>query len=286
MHVLKQLRRPVGDIYRRLRTRRDLSGLADTNQRILAAIVDTVSCRTNEAEKTWIERIEELRRQMNGSPEELEVNDYGAASGDSKLSADEMRRGRVIRRTIGQICTTTSATDRRALLLLRLVRELKPRTCIELGTSVGISGCYQAAALKLNGAGKLITLEGADSVASVAIRNFANLRLDNVEVFRGRFEDTLSKALSANSSVDYAFIDGHHDEAATVKYFYAFIPALADIATIVFDDINWSDGMKRAWDAIRRHKRVRASVDLGSIGVISTASTAGDSPPQHFRCAF
>jgi predicted O-methyltransferase YrrM len=113
------------------------------------------------------------------------------------------------------------------------------------------------------------------------MRNFTNLGLDNVETVRGRFQDTLSKVLSANSPVNYAFIDGHHDEAATVKYFNAFVPALADTAVVVFDDIHWSDGMTRAWDVIRRHGHVRVSVDLGLMGIISTA---GDSSPRHFHC--
>jgi predicted O-methyltransferase YrrM len=283
MQVFRQLRHSSGDFYRRLRIRRDLSGLAKTNPPIFAAIIDTVDNKFDEAEKNWVGRIEELRRRMAGSAEKLEVMEYGAEPGDSKLTEDAMYRGRAICRTIGQQCTLTSRASREALLLLRLVRQLKPRTCIELGTSVGISACYQAAALKLNGAGRLVTMEGADSVASVAIRNFTDLGLDNVEVVRGRFQDTLSKVLSANSPVDYAFIDGHHDEAATVRYFTAFVPALAGAKVVVFDDIRWSDGMKRAWDAIRRHRHVRTSVDLGSMGIISTAG--GDSP-LHLHCSF
>ncbi len=220
---------------------------------------------------------------MNASSEELEIIDYGAGSGDSKLTEEERYRGRVIRRTVGQVCTLTSRTDRTALLLLRLVREWKPRTCVELGTSLGISACYQAAALKLNGAGNLVTLEGADSVASVAVRNFVSLGLDNVEVVPGRFQDTLSGVLLANPSVDYAFIDGHHDGAATMKYFNALVPALSGAAVVLFDDIRWSDGMQQAWDAIRRHEQVRVSVDLGSMGLISTA---GAGSPQHFSTAF
>lgn len=219
---------------------------------------------------------------MNGSSEELEIVDYGAGSSDSKLTEEEMYRGRVIRRTIGQICSVASRTDQTALLLFRLVRELKPRTAIELGTNVGISACYQAAALKLNGAGKLVTLEGASSLASVAARNFTHLGLGNVEVVRGRFQDTLSKVLSDHSPVDYAFIDGHHDEEATLKYFHAFAPTLSDTAVVVFDDISWSGGMARAWEAIRRHEQVRVSVDLGSMGIISTA---GNGSPQHFSSA-
>lgn len=177
-----------------------------------------------------------------------------------------MNLGRVTHRTIGQVCALTSRTERTALLLLRLIRELRPRTCIELGTSVGISACYQAAALKMNGTGNLITLEGAGSVASVAAQNFACLGLDNVEVIRGRFQDTLPEVLHSHPAVDYAFIDGHHDEAATIKYFNAFLPSLAGSAVMVFNDIQWSAGMNRAWNAIQRHGSVRVSVDLGSIG--------------------
>ena len=283
MTILQQLLHSSGHFYRGIRARRDLSGLADANPQISAAVVDAVSSRTSEAEEAWVERIEELRCRMNDSSEELEIPDYGAGSGDSKLTEEEMYQGRVIRRTIGQICTGTSRTDRTALLLLRLVRELKPHTCIELGTSVGISACYQAAALKLNGAGKLITLEGAGSVASVAARNFADLGLDNISVVRGRFQETLSEVLSANPAVDYAFVDGHHDEAATVKYFNAFLPKLSDTAVVVFDDIQWSEGMHRAWDVIRGHGCVRVSVDLGSMGLISTA---GPDSPQHFSTTF
>lgn len=273
--VFRKLCNSAADFYRRLRIRRDLSGLTATNPQISAAVFDAADRKTSKAESDWIRRIEHLRHEMKASSEELEFMDYGAGSGGAKFTEQEMYRGRVVRKTIGQICTTTSRTDRTALLLLRLVRELKPCTCIELGTSVGVSACYQAAALKLNGAGKLVTLEGADSVASVAVRNFSSLGLDNVEVVRGRFQDTLPELLLTNPCVDYAFIDGHHDEIATLNYFNAFVPALTAAAVVIFDDIDWSEGMKRAWHTIQHHPSARVSVNLGSMGLISTS---GDRP--------
>lgn len=283
MTAWQQLRHSAGYFYRRFSAKRDLSGLAIANSHLSSAIVDAVGGRVDKTERTWIERIEELRRQMNASSQELEIRDYGAGSGDAALTVEEMNLGRVTHRTIGQVCALTSRTERTALLLLRLIRELRPRTCIELGTSVGISACYQAAALKMNGTGNLITLEGAGSVASVAAQNFACLGLDNVEVIRGRFQDTLPEVLHSHPAVDYAFIDGHHDEAATLKYFNAFLPSLAESAVIVFDDIQWSEGMKRAWNAIQRHGSVRVSVDLGSMGLVCVA---GPVSPQHFCTAF
>jgi hypothetical protein len=52
---------------------------------------------------------------------------------------------------------------------------------------------------------------------------------------------------------------------------------------VVFDDIQWSAGMKAAWAAIRRNERVHLSVDLGSMGVVSVGD---DGPPRHFEIAF
>lgn len=276
--LLRRLRHSVGRSHRSLRLR-DFSHLSARNERLSSAICGALSGKTSHAEVKWIERIEELRNQMSCSQQELEFTDYGAGPGDSQLTEEEMFRGCVIRRTIGEICALMCRSDRDALLLLRLVRELKPRTCVELGTSLGISACYQAAALELNGEGKLVTLEGADSVASVAVQNFTNLGLHNVELVRGRFQDTLSQVLRENPAVDYAFIDGHHGRAATLHYFNAFLPAMAGAAVLVFDDIRWSEGMERAWDEIRRHDRVRVSVDLGSMGLVSTA---GAGSPRHF----
>ncbi|MGH9629104.1 MAG: O-methyltransferase [Bryobacteraceae bacterium] len=283
MNILQQLRSSTGRLYHAVNARRTLSGLTGTNPQLATAMIDAISGKTSEAEEAWIGRIEDLRRRLTASCEELEITDYGAGSGDSHLTEEQMYRGRVIQRTIGEICTLTSRTERTALLLFRLVRELKPRTCIELGTSLGISACYQAAALKLNGAGKLVTLEGANSVASVATRNFAELALDNIEIVRGPFQDTLDGVLSSHPAVDYAFIDGHHDEAATIRYFNLFLPALTSNAVVVLDDIRWSDGMKSAWAAIRWHERVRVSVDLGSMGLIAMA---GGSSPRHFSVVF
>ena len=44
---------------------------------------------------------------------------------------------------------------------MRLVRELRPHSCLELGTGVGVSAGYQAAAMELNGVGRLLTLDGS-----------------------------------------------------------------------------------------------------------------------------
>lgn len=112
-----------------------------------------------------------------------------------------------------------------------------------MGACLGISGAYQAAALELNGAGKLCTMEGAPAFAQVAIGNWKSLGLsERVSVAIGPFHTTLAAVLATGRPVDFCFIDGHHDEAATMQYFEQVLPCLAPAALLVFDDIRWSRG--------------------------------------------
>jgi predicted O-methyltransferase YrrM len=82
-----------------------------------------------------------------------------------------------------------------------------------------------------------------------------------------RIDNTLPDVLIKRQPVDYVFIDGHHDEHATLAYFEQILPFLAETALLIFDDIKWSEGMNAAWDRISRDPRVGATVDLGPVGL-------------------
>jgi len=49
--------------------------------------------------------------------------------------------------------------------------------------------------------------------------------------------------------------------------FKQFIPYLSKESIIIFDDISWSAGMRRAWDKIERNKNVKISVNLKKFGI-------------------
>ena len=85
--------------------------------------------------------------------------------------------------------------------------------------------------------------------------------------FFSSFVNNTIAVMTENKPIDYAFIDGHHDEKATISYFEKFIPHLSKNSIIVFDDISWSDGMRHAWENIEKNKVVKISLDLGVIGI-------------------
>lgn len=225
-------------------------------------------------DRRWIEEIESLRVRLLGDVRELTVMDFGAGSGDAELTEAQMAKGRQKTLTVAEACAV-SKPRRWALLLFHLVRSLRPRVCIEMGTCVGISAAYQAAALRLNGSGRLITLEGARPLAELAAGNLEELGLRQARVVPGRFQDTLGEVLRENAPVDFVFVDGHHDEHATLGYFGQVVPHIADGAVVVFDDIGWSAGMARAWSSIASDPRVGHALDLGAVGLCIIASDRG-----------
>lgn len=154
-----------------------------------------------------------------------------------------------------------------ATVLFKIIRKIEPLSCVELGSCVGISASYQAAALNINGKGSIVTLEGSSEIAKIAEETFDNLGIENVSVVIGPFHQTFHRVLEAAKPIDFFFNDGHHDHDAVMRYFNEAVPYLSDAAVVVFDDISWSSGMRKAWTEIEADERVSASIDLENIGI-------------------
>jgi predicted O-methyltransferase YrrM len=218
-------------------------------------------------EAAYIDRIEAERAALERSTAEALLVDYGARSPDSPLSAEEMAAGIEVRRVMGEVCRTSSKPPEDARFLFDVIRERRPGTCLELGTCIGISAAYEAAALELNDYGFLYTIEGAEPLAVEARALLRRLRLEQrVDVRVGRFADVLPDLLESNV-FDYVFVDGHHDEHATIEYFELILPRTRSGATMVFDDIDWSEGMRRAWRAIRSSDALASTRREGTFAV-------------------
>lgn len=216
-------------------------------------------------EQDWLGRIEQLRELLTASRQAIQVEDFGAGvSGNSGTSDVD----RSLTRTVGEISRTSAISRSWGNLLFQIIRHARPERCLELGTSLGISASYIGAACSLNGCGSLETLEGAPAIAALAKKNLASLGLDMATVVPGRFQDTLDATLAHYRPVDFAFIDGHHDRDATLRYFGQIKPHLSDRAIVVFDDILWSRGMRQAWRKIRTMDGSFATVDLLRMGVL------------------
>lgn len=249
-------------------------------QAMADVVEDVIQNRIAPDEQPHVDAIERRRAALEASEDDISYMDFGAATRDGSQSPEEMYEGVERSRSVGHLCRRTSKPYRSALLLHKLLRKTRSASCLELGSCLGISASYQAAALELNGAGRLITMEGAAPVAALAQKTIDQLGHGRVKIVVGRFQDTLDGVLADEQPFDYAFIDGHHDGPATVDYYQRILPTLSDGAVVVYDDIRWSDGMLDAWNELKQHENVEVSVDLVDIGICWIARTP--KPAQHF----
>jgi predicted O-methyltransferase YrrM len=213
-------------------------------------------------EAAWAQRIAERRRAL---PADVRAHSIDTRGLDPTTWREE----------------ATAATEWMSLppvltrLLMRLVRERRPLACLELGTGFGISTACQAAALELNGAGRIVSLD-VEGMSAIAAAWLEGVGLSHrTELVAGQIEDTLPGAVEGLSPVDFVLLDADHTEAGTFGAFETILPALAPGAVLVFDDIHWTAEMRRAWGTVRAHERVAASVSLRRLGI---AILAGEAP--------
>lgn len=241
------------------------------SEEIAAAAEEAMANVLSPDEQRWVDSIESLRTTLSQSTTPVSITDYGAGNPTDNRTSEQMLAGVTKTTTVGRACRVSKSYFW-SLLLFKLVRKLQPTTAIELGTCLGISAAYQAAALELNGRGRLFTLEGAPALAELSQRHLRGLNLDNATVVTGRFADTLEPTLAAHAPIHYAFIDGHHDEQATIAYYQQIRTRLVDNAVLVFDDIAWSPGMRRAWQKLEADNGIALSLDLQAVGICVVTS--------------
>ena len=203
--------------------------------------------RLSGEERRWVARIEAERRRLESSP------DVVHRSGDEPLTVADVSRA--------------SQPPRGGRFLHAAVRTFRPSRGVELGTCLGVSAAYQAAAMAADGDGRLVTIEGYEELAAQARVVWDRLGLRNVEAVVGRFGQVLEPLVAADP-VDYAYVDGNHHEEPTVGYFTVLRTHCDRRTLLVFDDIRWSDGMRRAWQRIHTDPAVTAHADLGRLGLV------------------
>ncbi|MBL0340435.1 MAG: class I SAM-dependent methyltransferase [Bacteroidetes bacterium] len=201
-------------------------------------------------------KIETIRKNLLHDKRELQVIDLGAGSSFDGLAKT---------RSIKTIAKNFAKAPSYCRLLYRITEYLKPSIMVELGTSLGISAMYQSAG---NPSGKLFTLEGCPETAMAAVENFEKNNFNTISCLTGNFNETLPILLNELKVVDYAFIDGNHTYEATINYFELFKKHCHENTVLVFDDINWSSGMKKAWAKIKSDPAVTISLDFFLVGIV------------------
>ncbi len=222
----------------------------------IEAIEDTKPGSFSHKERKFLDEINLIRKEY----ETYQDNEPLDQREDIKFGADASI-------PVSEMYKRAASPMKWGMLMTNFVKHLKPDHVLELGTNLGISAAHIISGLKQNEKGHLITIEASPKLSGIARTKLQSLNYPHFEVKCGLFENELPDLLSHDKTLDLVFIDGHHDKDATAKYFDMIHPFLSDKAVVIFDDINWSDGMKDFWKEQVRDRRVSFSIDLKKWGI-------------------
>lgn|GEM_PF-2111663 len=238
------------------------------------AVRHAVRLRLSPAEAEAERAIDRLRASLAASTATVEVVDYGAGADRPPV------------RRVADLYARASSPPSWGRLLFGLARALRPVRVLELGANLGVSAAHVAAAIALNEAEdrtddepdgfaggrpapRLTTLEGAPALAALAARHLAALgHAGRSRVVTGAFDATLADVCAADGPFDLVFVDGHHEEAAALRYVEALRPHLAPGAVVVLDDVEPGRPVRRAWTRLRRDHPDAPAAYLGKWGLM------------------
>jgi predicted O-methyltransferase YrrM len=176
------------------------------------------------------------------------------------------RRGAEPDIVVAEESARASSPAANGLFLYRLVRSFRPEKVVEFGSAVGVSGSYIASALRANGSGRLVTVEGAPSRQRIAERTIESVAPGVTESRCNVFDE----ALDALDGADLFFLDGHHHYDPTLHYVAEACARMRRPSLLVLDDVaNHSERMDRAWSDLAADDRFTHAQLLDRIGLLA-----------------
>lgn len=200
------------------------------------------------------EQIEGIRSALKQNQTVINMTDFGAGS---NINSSTQRK-------VSDIAKNSAKAPALGQMMFKLIHKFQPAHLLELGTSLGISACYQIAP---NKKANFTTMEGCPQTAKFAQKVIEKIS-PNFNIVVGDFNKTLPTYLNNTTSLDYVFFDGNHQMEPTIEYFEACLEKAHQNSIFVFDDIHWSSGMENAWEHIKNHPKVTVTLDLFWVGIV------------------
>jgi len=180
------------------------------NSRPLATVAEALLRASNQggaaaaARAAW-RSIERRRRDLLRRKEDVQIVDYGAGAPDKLFTKEQQQEGVVA--TISMRHLVSASSDPIwGQMLFHLTQIQEPNAVLELGTCVGISAAYIAAALRINNKGHIWTLEGSAAIGALAQQTFRSVGLNQfVRMSVGPFRSTLASLIHDGVVIARAF---------------------------------------------------------------------------------
>ena len=221
--------------------------------------------------------IEQQRRRLLRSRETIRVVDYGTGGRTVEGEPETTER------RLCDIAATSLEQARVGQVLFRLVCYLghvqqRSLRIVELGTSLGITTAYLAAADSRN---SVVTYEGSEALLEQAREVWRRLKIENIRTVPGNIDETLLRApardnilgigeisVGDEAPIDIAYLDANHTYEATMRYYTHLAQRAQAHSIYIVDDIHHSEQMARAWREIGQREEVSTTMDFYHFGLV------------------
>jgi predicted O-methyltransferase YrrM len=198
--------------------------------------------------------LDQLREQLLEDDSMIEITDFGAGSKvfkDNKRKLSDLARHGISRKKFSE-------------LYFKLVNFTNSQFIVELGTSLGLNTLYLARA---NSKAIVYSIEGCPELAKFAANLFKKQET-RVFLINDTFEKAFPVLLKEIPKLDLLYVDGNHNRDSTLSYFRMALEKKHNNSAFIFDDINWNEDMRKAWEEIKAHADVTLSIDLYYAGIV------------------
>jgi len=209
-------------------------------------------CLSTKIDKKFKNSRKNLFKNLKNDNSIIEISDFGVGSKKLGLS-----------RKISKIFSTSSSKGKYGDFLYKVVNYYKPKSILELGTSLGIGTIHISYG---NPESKIITVDACKNTSNRAIQNFNSLEIKNITTIQSTFTDFINTI--SEEKFDLIFIDGHHDGKALLEYIQLLLPFSHNDTLFILDDIRWSKSMFEAWNEIIKNENFHLTIDLFRMGII------------------
>src|SRR5262249_38574248 len=133
-----------------------------------------------------------------------------------------------------------SSFGRKGRILYNVVRIMRCKRCLELGTAFGMSALFILAALrKYSPCGSLATVEGSERLTAISSAILKQRYADMVSCYTGEARTLLPELTKSLGKIDFLFHDCGHCRDDFINDFNNVVGNLAPGAVVMFDDIHW-----------------------------------------------
>lgn len=203
------------------------------------------SCFYKKKDKNDLTIFLNYKKKLSRNSSLLEISNFNFIS--NLLFSNKRKRSRIIE--------NLGISNGRAGLLINIIQYLKPKSILEIGTSLGIVTVALSSAQESS---KITTLDENEKTVNIIREMFKKNTFKNVKFLAGNFDITLPQAL--NNS-DFIYFKVKNINETTLKYFEFSLTYIHNDSVILFENIHSDKESEKIWNHIKNNKKVTVTID-------------------------